>query len=154
MALISKEMISAKFLLVNVLLGGKLQINAKNSNFEIFESALHMKSVSMPLSTLQNSCKINALSQLELSWKVLEVIMRHSEKSQYLWLLYFVPTWKRIFSKLTMCGLVHFTSEGHTYKNSKFVLQVDCTHITRSKLQQKQNYHMTWCTLISKKVVL
>ena len=27
-----------------------LQISAKNSNFEIFESALYMKSVSMPLS--------------------------------------------------------------------------------------------------------
>ena len=43
-------MISAKFLWGNVLLGGKLQIDAKNSNFEIFESALDMKSVSMPLS--------------------------------------------------------------------------------------------------------
>ena len=42
-------MISAKFLWGNVLLGGKLQIGAKNSNFEIFESALYMKSVSMPL---------------------------------------------------------------------------------------------------------
>ena len=30
-------------------LEGKLQIDAKNSNFEIFESALYMKSVSMPL---------------------------------------------------------------------------------------------------------
>ena len=29
--------------------GGKLQIDAKNSNFEIFESALYLKSVSMPL---------------------------------------------------------------------------------------------------------
>ena len=44
-------MISAKFLWGNVLLGGKLQIGAKNSNFEIFESALYMKSVSMPLIT-------------------------------------------------------------------------------------------------------
>ena len=43
-------MISAKFLWGNVFLGGKLQIGAKNSNFEIFESALYMKSVSMPLS--------------------------------------------------------------------------------------------------------
>ena len=42
-------MISAKFLWGNVLLGGRLQIGAKNSNFEIFESALYMKSVSMPL---------------------------------------------------------------------------------------------------------
>ena len=30
-------MISAKFLWGNVLLGGKLQIGAKNSNFEIFD---------------------------------------------------------------------------------------------------------------------
>ena len=42
-------MISAKFLWGNALLGGKLQIGAKNSNFEIFESALYMKSGSMPL---------------------------------------------------------------------------------------------------------
>ena len=46
-------MISAKFLWGNVLLGGKLQIGAKNSNFEIFESALYMKSVSMPLIKLK-----------------------------------------------------------------------------------------------------
>ena len=45
-------MISAKYLWGNALLGGKLQIGAKNSNFEIFESALYMKSVSMPLSFL------------------------------------------------------------------------------------------------------
>ena len=32
-----------------MLFGGNLQIDAKNSNFEIFESALNMKSVSMPL---------------------------------------------------------------------------------------------------------
>ena len=42
-------MISAKFLWENVLLGGKLQIGAKNLNFEMFESALYMKLVSMPL---------------------------------------------------------------------------------------------------------
>ena len=45
-------MISAKFLWGNVLLGGKLQIGAKNSNFEISESTLYMKSVSMPLREL------------------------------------------------------------------------------------------------------
>ena len=44
-------MISAKFLWGNVFFGGKLQIDAKNSNFEIFESALYLKSVSMPLKT-------------------------------------------------------------------------------------------------------
>ena len=40
---------STKFLWGNVLLGGKLQIDAKNSNSEIFESALYMESVSMSL---------------------------------------------------------------------------------------------------------
>ena len=35
-------------LLRNVLLGGELQTDAKNSNFEIFESTLYMKSGSMP----------------------------------------------------------------------------------------------------------
>ena len=42
-------MISAKFVWGNVLLGGKLQINAKKSNFKNFESALYTKSVSVPL---------------------------------------------------------------------------------------------------------
>ena len=50
-------MISAKFLWGSVLLGGKLQIGAKNSNFEIFESALYMKSVSMPLNDSQRKLK-------------------------------------------------------------------------------------------------
>ena len=44
-------MISAKSLWGNVLLGGKRQIDAKNSNFESFESALYLKLVSMPLIT-------------------------------------------------------------------------------------------------------
>ena len=44
-----KEMISAKFLWGNVLLTGDLQVDAINSNFENFENALYMKSVSMPL---------------------------------------------------------------------------------------------------------
>ena len=44
-------MSSAKFLLGNVVFGEKLQIDAKISNFDIFESALYMKSVSMPLIT-------------------------------------------------------------------------------------------------------
>ena len=43
-------MISAKFLWGNVFTGGKLQIDATNSKFEIFESAFYMKSVIMPLS--------------------------------------------------------------------------------------------------------
>ena len=42
-------MISAKSLWGIVLFGGKLQIDAKNSKFEIFEKALYMKSGSMPL---------------------------------------------------------------------------------------------------------
>ena len=42
-------MISAKLLWGNVFFKGKLQIDTKNSNFEIFESALYLKSVSMPL---------------------------------------------------------------------------------------------------------
>ena len=44
-------MIFAKFLWINVFFGGKLQIYAKNLNFKNFESALYMKSVSMPLTT-------------------------------------------------------------------------------------------------------
>ena len=46
-------MISAKFIWGNVFFfGGKLQIDTKNSNFEIFESALYFKSVRMPLTKL------------------------------------------------------------------------------------------------------
>ena len=45
-------MISANFLWGNVLQGGKLQIDANNSNFDSFESALYMKSVSMSLSQI------------------------------------------------------------------------------------------------------
>ena len=42
-------MVSAKSLWGTVLLGGNLGIDAKNSNFDIFESPLYMKSKSMPL---------------------------------------------------------------------------------------------------------
>ena len=42
-------MISAIDLWGDILLGGKLQIHAQTSNCEFFESALYMKSVSMPL---------------------------------------------------------------------------------------------------------
>ena len=44
-----KEMISAWFLWGNVLIRGELQIYTINSKFENFESALYMKSVSIPL---------------------------------------------------------------------------------------------------------
>ena len=47
------KMISAKFLWANLLFGGKQQIDAKKSNFKFFESAIYMKSVSMPLSKIQ-----------------------------------------------------------------------------------------------------
>ena len=50
-------MIFAKFLWVNVFFGGKLQIYTKNLNFKIFESALYMKSVSMPLTWGDNGYK-------------------------------------------------------------------------------------------------
>ena len=48
-------MISAKFLWGNILLGGKLQIDAKNLNFETLESALYVKSVTIPLKLLSSS---------------------------------------------------------------------------------------------------
>ena len=48
-------MISAKFLWGYILLIGKLQTDAKNSNFEILQSALYKKSVSMPLKTSKNA---------------------------------------------------------------------------------------------------
>ena len=46
------ETISASFLWGNALLGGELQIDAKNSNFEISESTLYIISESMPLKIL------------------------------------------------------------------------------------------------------
>ena len=42
-------MVSAKSIWGTMLFGGKLQIDAKKSSFEIFESALYMKSGSMPI---------------------------------------------------------------------------------------------------------
>ena len=45
-------MISATVLSGNAFLGGKLQIVAKNSNFDIFEIALYKKSVSMPVNNI------------------------------------------------------------------------------------------------------
>ena len=56
-----KEMISAWFFWGNVLFRGELQIDAINSNFENFESALYMKSVNMPLSL---NFKINLIFYL------------------------------------------------------------------------------------------
>ena len=48
-ALIHTEMISAYFLWGKVPLRGETQTDAKNSHFDIFESALYMKSGSIPL---------------------------------------------------------------------------------------------------------
>ena len=56
-------MISAKFLWGNVIFGGKLQIGAENSNFEIFESTFYMKSVSMPLSVNSQQLHVNPANQ-------------------------------------------------------------------------------------------
>ena len=52
-------MISAKFLCGNIFFGGKLQVDIKILNFWIFESALCMKSVSMPLSIADTPVKYN-----------------------------------------------------------------------------------------------
>ena len=49
------EMISAQFLWGNVFLREELQTDAKKSNFEIFESAIYLKSGSMPLIKLRHS---------------------------------------------------------------------------------------------------
>ena len=62
-------MISAKFLWGNALLGGKLQIGAKNSNFDIFESALYMKSVSTPLKIVIIKTKFANLKKCSTSLK-------------------------------------------------------------------------------------
>ena len=50
----------------NVLLRGELQIDAKNSNFDIFESALYMKSGSMVL----RSSTIFVKVQLPIWWLI------------------------------------------------------------------------------------
>ena len=74
MLLFHEETISAKFLWGNVLFGGMLQIGAKNSNFEIFESALNMKSVSMPLNIyhilIAHPCPYKCPSITFLSYKL------------------------------------------------------------------------------------
>ena len=48
--LFQPEMISAQSLRGNVFLRKELYTDVKNSNFQIFESALYLKSRSMPLS--------------------------------------------------------------------------------------------------------
>ena len=53
-------MISVKFFRENVLLEGRLQTDAKNSNFEISESILHVKSWRMPLILTRNVLVIKA----------------------------------------------------------------------------------------------
>ena len=55
-------MTSAEFLLGNVLLRGELQINAINSNFDNFKSALYVKSVGIAL---------NVDMALTLPWSVM-----------------------------------------------------------------------------------
>ena len=52
------EIISAQFLWENVFLSGELFIDVKNSNFKILESALYMKSVSMPLRKFKKCCQV------------------------------------------------------------------------------------------------
>ena len=71
-------MISAKFLWGNDLLGGKLQIGAKNSNFEIFESALYMKSVSMPLKKKKKKTVASVTAIKVTNFSQLEVLGGHS----------------------------------------------------------------------------
>ena len=63
------EMSSAKFLWGNVLLGGELQMDVKNSNLRIYDSAIYMKYGNMPLilnftATLTNLVFIKLLSIL------------------------------------------------------------------------------------------
>ena len=52
-------MVSAESLSGNVLLGRKLQIDVKNSNLNIVESALYMKSTSMPLTKTNQFSKFS-----------------------------------------------------------------------------------------------
>ena len=52
-------MVSAKSLWGKMLFGGKLQTDAKNSNWKIFESTLYMKSGSMPLTAVFVGLYIN-----------------------------------------------------------------------------------------------
>ena len=47
--LFDPEMTSAQFLWGNMFLRGDLQSDVKNVNFQIFESAPYLESVSMPL---------------------------------------------------------------------------------------------------------
>ena len=54
------------FFLGNVLLGGELQIDVKNSNLEIFESALYMKSGNMPLNILKKLDQCDMSSALNV----------------------------------------------------------------------------------------
>ena len=85
-------MISAKFLWGNVLLREKLQMDAKISNFEFFESALYKKSVSMPLRSATGSM----LSKIHNVW---------SYDRHYLWLVMFMM--KLQVNQWNICSQTH-----------------------------------------------
>ena len=65
-------MISAKFLWGNIPLGGELQTDAKESKFEIFESTLYIKSVSMPLTLCIETRGYEEIS-LNKNWHLIKI---------------------------------------------------------------------------------
>ena len=75
-------MISAKFLWGNVPLGGKLQIDVKNSNFQIFESTLYMKSVNMPLNDQVKQSLLCPHQQYHYFTKTALVLKFHTNLSE------------------------------------------------------------------------
>ena len=85
-------MISGWFLWGNVLPRGELQKDAINSNFENFESALYMKSLSVPLnSRIQSSpCTLleNVVSYLHDNF-FLRMTEKDKNKSNCSWVLYY-----------------------------------------------------------------
>ena len=60
-------MISAKFLWGNILLGRELHTDAKSSKFEIFESALYIKSVSIAFKGPCQQLTVGALQWHKIS---------------------------------------------------------------------------------------
>ena len=84
-----------------MLLRGKLQIDAVNSNFENFKSSLYMKSMSMPLINL---CVFPLKLTSEIAYEVLEMAC-------YMQLTDVLPVFCRYVDTCLKLGLEKFSME-------------------------------------------
>ena len=68
-------MVSAESIWGTMLFGGKLQVDAKNSNFEFFESSLYMISGSTPLIYSSSDLDLKCASGTKINLNMSRVVM-------------------------------------------------------------------------------